>query len=215
MNRYLSFSGIALALFSSGPALGFDAFNNYGPGDTYDTTTGYGINGTEMQAPLFLTPRTVGSRFTAEASGVLAVIRISLHDLFLTGFNQVDVRLHEATPAGDLGPIMAAFTRGGLPPSGGSEAPETITSFDPSVVLTTGNRYWIVVAPGDSTTEAIWNWAPAGGGRLAISTDSGASYAYSDGRQGAMRIEVIPEPATLVTLVLGFSSFVLAWRRRL
>jgi hypothetical protein len=214
MNRYLSLGCLAAVLLSFQPAIAYDAFNNFGPGDTYDTTIGHPVYGTEMEAPLFLTPRTTGSRFTAEASGYLAVIRISLHDLFLTGFNQVDIRLHEATPAGDLGPIMAAFTRGGLPPFGGSEAPETISSFNPAIVLTAGNQYWLVVAPGDSTTEAVWNWAPAGGGLNTQSVNSGLSYTNFGGRLGAMRIEVIPEPATLMTLALGIASISLGWRRR-
>lgn len=166
-----------------------------------------------MEAPLFLSPHIVGSRFTAEASGVLAVIRISLHDMFLTGFNQVDIRLHEADAAGDVGPILAAFTRGGLPPFGGAEAPETITSFDPAVTLTAGNRYWLIVAPGDSTTEAVWNWSSSGAGdRLVESFDNGLTYTDREARRGAMRIEVIPEPAAIGLVAIG--GIGLAMRRR-
>lgn len=196
---------------------GFDAFNNFGPGDTYDTTTGYGIAGTEMELPLALPQHIVGSRFTSEATGILAVIRIALHDVFTPGFNQVDVRLHEADAAGDLGPILAAFTRGGLPPDGGADPPETITSFDPAVTLAAGNMYWLVVAPGDSTTEATWNWSSSGAGdRLVESSDGGLTYSYREGRRGAMRIEVvsIPEPTTLTSLAIGAFALVLRWARR-
>src|SRR6185312_13809043 len=111
MNRSLSLGILAIGLLCARSSLAYDAFNNYLPGDLYDTTTGHSIAGDEMQAPLFLPPHIVGSRFEAEATGILAVIRISLHDLFLTGFNQVDVRLHEDA-AGTLGPVMQAFTRG-------------------------------------------------------------------------------------------------------
>jgi hypothetical protein len=135
--------------------------------------------------------------------------------LFLPGFNQVDVRLHE-DDSGALGPIIAAFTRGGLPPFGGAESPETISSFDPDVVLTAGERYWIVVAPGDSTTEAVWNWAFGPGGTLVESFDGGLTYSYREGRMGAMRIEVvsIPEPATLGGLIVAAAICALSRRRR-
>src|SRR5262245_50350092 len=179
MNRGLSWWVLLAGLLIAQPAFAFDAFNNYGPGDTYDFTTGWSIAGDEMQAPLFLPPHIVGCQFESEATGILAVIRISFHDLFLTGFNQVDVRLHEDA-SGTLGPIMAAFTRGGLPPAGGADPPETISSFDPDVVLLAGERYWIVVAPGDSTTEAVWNWAAGAGGTIAQSANGGASYTYGE-----------------------------------
>jgi hypothetical protein len=198
MNRGLR--GLLLAgLLIAQPAFAYDAFNNYVPGDTYDFTTGWTIAGDEMEAPLFLPSHIVGCQFEAEATGILAVIRISLHDLFLTGFNQVDVRLHEDA-SGTLGPIIAAFTRGGLPPAGGADTPETISSFDPDVVLFADTMYWLVVAPGDSTTEAVWNWAPGGGGTIAQSFNGGASYSYAEGRMSVFRVEVIsiPEPTTLV-----------------
>jgi hypothetical protein len=214
MNRAVSIGIVAIGLFCAHPGLAYDAFNNYLPGDLYDTTTGWNVAGDEMEAPLFIEQHTVGQQFTAEATGILAVIRISLHDMFLTGFNQVDVRLHE-DDSGTLGPIIAAFTRGGLPPFGGADPPETISSFDPDVVLYTGEQYWIVVAPGDSTTEAVWNWAFGGGGTIAHSFDGGATYSYSEGRMGAMRIEVIsiPEPATCGALASGVAILTLRRRR--
>jgi hypothetical protein len=195
---------LVIGLLCARSSHAFDAFNNYLPGDVYNTATGYNVAGDEMEPPLFLSPHIVGSQFTAEATGILAVIRISLHDMFTTGFNQVDVRLHEDME-GELGPIIAAFTRGGLPPFGGADPPETITSFLSDVVITAGEQYWIVVAPGDGTTEAVWNWAFGGGGALVESFDGGATYTYSEGPMGAMRIEVIsiPEPATLIVLVIG------------
>ncbi|MCC7473826.1 MAG: PEP-CTERM sorting domain-containing protein [Pirellulales bacterium] len=215
MSRCFWFGVVTIGFFFVQSARAWDAYNNYGPGDTYDPSTSYPIAGTEMEAPFLLSQHIMGARFTAEATGMLAVIRISLHDLFIPGFNQVDVRLHEADMAGNLGPILAAFTRGGLPPQGPMDPPETITSFDPSVVLTTGNLYWIVVAPGDSTTEAAWNWAIGVGGRLADSSDGGLTYTYREGRLPAMRIEVvsIPEPAALFLLASGLIAFMSRRRR--
>jgi hypothetical protein len=204
MNRSLRVGCFAIGLFFARVALAYDAFNNFGPSDTYDTTTGYTVAGSSADFPF--SPHIVGSRFTAEATGILAVIRIALKDQFTPGFNQVDVRLHHADLAGEIGPIMAAFTRSGLPPSGGSDPPETITSFDPAVVLTAGEQYWIVVAPGDETTEAGWNWSLDGAGDLfADSTNNGLSFSYSERRRGVMRVEVIsiPEPPARELLIVA------------
>ena len=147
---------------------------------------------------------------------MVAVIRMALHESFHpeADFNQVDVRLHHADASGNIGAIIAAYTRGGLTDFGLSDPPTTITSFDPAVTLTAGNDYWIVVAPGDGSTDAVWNWDAGAGGRRAFSTNSGLSYTYLDGRLGAMRIEVIPEPATTTLLTVAISAFAFAWRRR-
>ena len=85
---------------------------------------------------------------------------------------------------------------------------------DPAVTLTAGNQYWIVVAPGDSTTQAVWNWNSLGvGDRFATSTNFGLTYSYSESRVGAMRIELIPEPATLTALAIGIAALVFRCRR--
>jgi hypothetical protein len=216
MNRRLCFGVLAIALFCVRSAMAIDAYNNFGPSDTYDASTGYSIDGGDF-APF--TPRISGSRFTSEATGQLAVIRIALHNVFHAppGVNLVDIRLHSANPAGELGPVIAAFTRSGLPDFGGLDAPETIVNSDPAVTLTTGERYWIVVAPGDSTTRAVWNWNTTGAAdRFTTSTNFGLTYGYSESRVGAMRIELIsiPEPATFTALAVGIVALTLGRRHK-
>ena len=211
MNRGLRFAPLLVGLLCARPALAYDAYNNFGPSDSYDASTGYAVTGGAYTP---FTPFIQAGRFTAEASGMVAVIRMALHESFHpeADFNQVDVRLHNADASGNIGSIIAAFTRGGLTDFGLSDPPTTITSFDPAVTLTAGNQYWIVVAPGDGSTDAVWNWDAGAGGRRAFSTNSGLSYSYLDGRLGAMRIEVIPEPATLSVLFIGI-AIVAFWNR--
>ena len=214
MNSRLSFGVLAIGLLCIRSALAYDAYNNFGAGDTYDALTGYSIDGGAF-APF--TPRISGSRFTSAATGQLAVIRIALHHVFHSppGVNLVDIRLHEADGAGELGPIIASFTRSGLPDFGTLDAPETIVNSDPAVTLTAGSRYWIMVAPGDSTTQAVWNWNTTGvADRFATSTNFGLTYSYSESRVGAMRIELIPEPATLTVLGIGVAAVALRRRQR-
>jgi len=195
MNRRRILVLLAMALVAGSRAHAFDAYNNFGSGDTYDTTTGHRVDGGAL-APFF--PRISGCRFTALAGGQLAVIRISLHRLMPDppAVNLVDIRFQEADAAGNLGPVIASFTRAGLPAFGGNEAPETIFNSDPLVRLTAGRDYWIVVAPGDSTTQAAWNWNPLPqvADRFASSSNFGADYNYSTQRVGAMRVEVISDP---------------------
>lgn len=214
MKRTYALVALLCLLSARAPnAWAWDAYNNFGPGDIYDDDTGHGVNGTMTGLPFFTPARISGSRFTSAATGQLAVIRIALH--WIRGTNLLDVRLHEADPAGELGPVLASFTRSGVPPFGGLDAPETIVNSDPAVSLTAGNRYWIVVAPGDGNTEAVWNWNSLGtADRMTFSTNGGASYSYLEGRVGAMRIEVIPEPTALGLATTGVVAGGLLCRRR-
>ena len=214
MNRGFGFALLFAGLLCPHRRLAYDAYNNFGPSDAYDATTGYAVTGGAY--PPSFTPFIQAARFTSEATGVLAVIRMALHESFHpeADFNQVDVRLHNADASGNIGPIIAAFTRGGLTDFGLSDPPTTITSFDPAVTLTAGNQYWIVVAPGDGSTDAVWNWDAGAGGTRAFSTNSGLSYSYLEGRLGAMRIEVIPEPASLAMVAGGIFAVTLGKQRR-
>ncbi len=194
-------------------ALAWDAYNNFGSGDVYDDDTGHGVAGTMTGPPFFTPPRISGSRFTSAATGQLAVIRIALH--WIRGTNLLDVRLHEADAAGELGPVLASFTRSDVPPFGGLDAPETLVNSDPTVTLTAGNRYWIVVAPGVGNTEAVWNWNSLGSAdRRTFSINGGATYSYLEGRVGAMRIEVVPEPTAAALVVAGVVLMGVIRRRR-
>jgi hypothetical protein len=215
MNCRLLLGFFAVGLLFVRPALAIDAYNNFGPGDTYDASTGHGIDGGDF-APF--TPRISGSRFESAATGQLAVIRIALHHVFHAppGVNLVDIRLHATDAAGELGPVIASFTRSGLPDFGTLDPPETIVNSDPAVILTAGTRYWIMVAPGDSTTQAVWNWNTTGAAdRFATSTNFGLSYSYFENRVGALRVELIsiPEPATLTAIAIGLAALA-CWRRR-
>src|SRR6476619_5160502 len=113
MKRGFRFALLFAVVQFTPAARAFDAYNNFGPSDSYDATTGYAVTGGDYVP---FTHFIQAERFTAEASGVLAVIRMALHESFHMppGFNQVDVRLHNADGAGNIGPIIAAFTRGGL-----------------------------------------------------------------------------------------------------
>lgn len=213
MNTRVGLGLLTVVLLSAHSALAYDAYNNFGPGDSYDPATRYSVTGGEY--PPGFTPFNQAARFTSEATGTLAVIRMALHNEFHdpAGFNQVDVRLHDVDIAGNIGPIIAAFTRCCLTTSGPMDAPVTITSFDPDVNLISGHQYWIVVAPGDHSTDAGWNRSLTDAGRRAFSTNSGLSYTYLDGLLGAMRIEVIPEPAAFSALVIGIAILALSNRR--
>lgn len=213
MKRRLSFAILLVGLLLASPAIAYDAYNNFDTGDAYDTTIGWPAN---MGAYTPFIPRISGSRFTATASGHLAVIRIALHNIVHTppGTNLVDIRLHEADAAGELGPILASFTRSGVPDFGGSHPPETLVNSE-DVNIVSGQRYWIVVAPGDTSTDIVWNWNSIGtGDRFAQSTNFGLTYGYSFARQGAMRIEVIPEPTTLSLLAVGIAIAMFRQRHR-
>jgi hypothetical protein len=182
------------------------AFNNFGAGDTFDTTVGWTAAGPSSGTTQF---RSV-SQFTSAASGSLLSLTIAVSRV--SGTDSVVVSLYNDSGSDTLGSLITAWSFGGLPAFGGSYSPSVLINGFPAITLTSGNKYWVGVAPGLPDTWAVWNWNNTGhSGPHGLSGDGGASYGYDTNTAGAMRLEVVPEPATMSALALGLVALL---RRR-
>lgn len=199
------------------------AFDNLGPGDTFDASSGWGIFGSAT-GPMAL-PFRIAVKFTSSSSGMLNYIQYAAGHV--SGTNRLVVTLLEDN-AGTLGSPIAAWSTTGYAPFYSSYGLSTVynTLYVPSRVLTAGNSYWLLLEPDENTvlgpgtgadTEAAWNFSLSGTGPVAYSFDNGVTFQYDAGRshrQGAFRVVLgeaaVPGPAAALPFALGL----LAARRR-
>jgi hypothetical protein len=199
--------GVLALLLLSGTAKADIIFNTFGPGDTYDRSTGWtvGFPGTYQDIGQAFTP--AGNTYTLE--------RLVLALGWVTGTNAVDVSLMTAV-GGLPGSVLETWHVTNLP-SFGTGGPITVDSvLHP--FLEQGTQYFVVSSvPLGESTWAGWNWNIAGTtGPLAFRQNGGPWSAFTD-VQAALRAEgsPIPEPGTLGLLALGMVVVtVYRWRRQ-
>ncbi len=195
--RIALFSCIATVALSA-QAGAVVAFNNFGAGDTFNTGTGWTASGPTSSAGAVQSI----SQFTSSASGSLLSITAAVS--LAAGSNSAQLWLYNDSGSDTIGSAITGWSFGSLPAFGGSFSPTVLFNGFPSITLTAGSKYWIGVNPGASDTWAVWNWNSTGNsGPHGASTNGGASYTYDTNTAGAMRVEVVPEPATMTALALG------------
>jgi len=168
-------------------------FNNLGPSDSYDTTTGHTISG----------PGT-GS-FASVGEPFIPASTLTLSDLSLplgisSGTNSVVVDL--TNDASDLpGTTLEMWTISGL--AGGVGSVQTVTDAK-DLTLSSGQRYWVTVANGGNNTNATWFNAfgdPTG----SFAVDTGSGFGPTRGILPGLKVEgasavSVPEPPALALI---------------
>lgn len=200
----------ALVALTSGAvwAQGAIAFNNFGPGDSFDIGTGWTSSGPSAVG----TPRFESAcQFTAGATGNLDTITIAIGHV--SGDNSAYVYLHR--DSGDsIGSAMIGWYFLDLPEFGTAFSSKVLHNPFSDKILTAGEKYWVSVKPGAADTWNAWNWNDQFDvGRRGYSSDGGDTYTYvGDSRRGAMRVEVVPEPASMLALA-GLAAWAVSRRR--
>jgi hypothetical protein len=181
---------ITVASLSTSVDASIVVFNNFGPNNTFDTDAGYLATGVATSNG----PEWSACQFTSTASGVLDKVTIAAGNL--SGSNFINVTIHQ--DVGDMvGDGIIEWSRGPLPPFGGSHAPLVLINPFPSVTLLADTKYWVSVRPDSATTHSIWNHNNQGDlGLRAMTMDQGLDFTYLPSEiRGAMRIEVAcPNP---------------------
>ena len=221
MVRYSRWRGLSIPLIAFALAAASSAgaqlvvFNNFGPGDTYDTTTGLteGVMGVIQ-----------GVQFVPSASGKLDKIELALS--LVQGTNSALVYLvGDSSGQPDTGNVLEIWTTNSMGPIG-SNNPLLVF---PSVwhpMLSNGTPYWIYVdVTAHPATWAVWNWNTTGGmGNLATSFNYGWSWSVSPQTQGAFRVTVkgpavppgkaVPVPAAPVVSAIGAAVYGVCFFRK-
>ncbi|MGD0014742.1 MAG: choice-of-anchor R domain-containing protein [Bryobacteraceae bacterium] len=188
-------------------------FNNFGPGDTFDTGTGWtlgggGVSGNEGD--------TQGFVFTPGATAQLSMIELAVGRF--SGANELTVWLM-SDAAGQPGASLESFVFSGAMTSFGSTTIISANSVS-HPLLNAGTQYWLIGAPPDLINDwDAWNMNSITAlGPRAIRIGAGSWSATSDDTQGAFRITgetaAVPEPSAFLFLGAGLIWFGLLPRRK-
>jgi PEP-CTERM motif len=180
-------------------------FDNFGPGNSYQTNVGWTISSSGSSPGLF----TQGEGFIPSATALLNSINVAAG--LVTGPNDITFDLR-ANSGGVPGALIESFHAVNQMGSFGSNNPPLVLTSTLHPLLTAGQTYWLIARATGVAEWSAWNLNSTGGiGPHATSTD-GVTFSVGTNTQGAFRIlgDPVPEPATMAVfgaLALGAFGF--------
>ncbi len=201
----LTLIGLGLAAVSLSSAQVF--VNTFGSGDTYNTGSGATISGL---GGVLASEEVQGFRFQVANSGSVGQMVIAMGHV--TGTPQVTMRLY-ADNSNTLGSQVGSDYTTNVNSGSFGSGTEVITR-DVSAAgwsVTSGQNYWLLAQSANDAWLA-WNFSTDGNTYSRVVITNGGSPGYFDSPGMAVRLEAVPEPASMVALGAGLLA--LARRRR-
>ena len=195
------------AVIFAGAAGATTLFTDFGPGQTYNTTSAWfiGGSGAAVQA-------SVAASFSPSVTATLDSLDLGVNAFAGTTSFTVEIT---ADSSGAPGAVLESFSLTGIT---GTPTVRSLTSIlHPS--LSSLSTYWIAVFAGGTTTEGGWNWNSVGRTGLAGSADGGSTWSV-DSIDATPAFDVIgtapgvPEPTTWVLLAAPLAAMLWFRRRR-
>jgi hypothetical protein len=195
--RVFSFCAVVVAISLSASSQAQNAFNTFGPGQSYNTGTGWTISGSSFTFGNF----APAMGFTSAATGNLDNVALALGGIAGTG---VVVSLFTDN-AGMVGTVLESWTVTSMPSFGSGGAPVVLANAVSGLSLTAGTSYWLGAAPIDAGSLAAWNWNNQGiTGPFSDSADGGMTYPTPrKDTLSAFSVTVTPEPSSIAVMGLG------------
>ncbi|GIK33152.1 MAG: PEP-CTERM sorting domain-containing protein [Fimbriimonadaceae bacterium] len=174
------------------------AFSNFGAGDSYNVSSGWSLLSGGFGSQF------VSHQFVSGASGSLESIEVAFGHVDGTNDYSVSLRDDSSDAPGSYITTWSGIAAGAF---GAGDPPIFLPNGFPSIVLSSGTKYWVEVKPTTDGTWGGWNFNDQGDTRLTSFNDGAPS--VSDA--GAFRVNVVPEPASMAALGLGAVALI---RRR-
>ncbi len=188
----------ALALPAVSGAATAVVFSNFGPGLTYNTSTGNAV-GNAFDGNTYAEADT----FKTTGNGTLTSLQLALSCAFACP-DTFTISLTQNS-AGHPGAVLESFTYAGssLGAFGSNNAPVTLTSLL-HPLLSGGTQYWVEVQ-ADLNDSIAWNFNSTGDPSTEdTSIDNGATWLSLGGTPGAFQVNAnIPEPSSVALLIAG------------
>lgn len=179
-------------------------FNNYGPGYTYETSSGWSIGGPNSSS--------TANEFTALLTEPVSSIKLGVS--LVSGQNRIVVALM-TSENGNLGTVIETYTVVDQMGNAGSQNAPLIADSVTNPTLVAGEKYWLVISPDGG--YAAWNFNLQGvEGNLQQSFDGGNTWiAFGVLPLGAFEIigtaSTVPEPSSLAILGCGVAALAAAY----
>ena len=204
VNRWV-FAAIGVVI-CAGAAGGTTLYTDFGPGQTYNTVSGWAIAGSGTAFP-----DSVAASFTPSVTATLDSIDLPVFVFAGTATFTVEIT---SDSSGKPGAVLESYS---LTSITGATTIRTLTSIlHPS--LSSLSTYWIAVFPGDTTTAGAWNWNSVGATGYDFSTNGGSTWAGPiAGTSPAFDVigtPTVPEPTTWVLLAAPLAAMLWFRRRR-
>jgi hypothetical protein len=205
----ISALGVALGVvICAGAAGATTLFTDFGPGQTYNTTSGWFIGGSGTT-----TPDSIAAPFTPSVTATLDSLDLAV-DVF-AGTTSFTVEI-TADSSGTPGAVLESFSLTGIT---GTPTVRSLTSIlHPS--LSSLSTYWIAVFPGGTTTAGGWNWNSVGTTGFDFSSNGGSTWSVDSSTTDArpafdvIGTPTVPEPTTWVLLAAPLAAMLWFRRRR-
>lgn len=183
---------IALAVLGSSFAVGHAAiaYNNFGAGDTFNAGGNWSVY---MDQGLILP-------FTSAATGQLSSITVAL-------FNNANYTATlETVNAGLPGTVLQTWN------FAGTNGAQTLSAVGVTN-LVNGTSYQVHIEPATSNDSGAWYYNGIGATGTFYFSDATNTWHTGNGALNALRVETVPEPATMAIIGLGLAALKLRRRR--
>ena len=201
----LTLIGLGLAAASLSSAQVF--VNTFGGGDTYNTGSGATISG--LGGPI-ASEFVQGFQFSSANTGSIGQMVIAMGHI--VGTPQVTMRLYadnSNTLGSQVGSDYTTTVNSGS--FGGGTEVITRDVSGAGWTVTAGQNYWLMAQSANDAWLA-WNLSTDGGTYTRASINNGGAPSYFNDSGLAVRLEAVPEPASMIALGAGLLA--VARRRR-